>query len=130
MPRISARDALVGVALTTVIVSGYVFENQPRSSRVGILQEVYTSPACLAGGSPRRGSPTIQQAWSRTIGTPIADAKADFVGMATVILYYNAGGNTRQLTFLRAAGHRWRVSDDLVTSAWVTRVCGSGTSTG
>ena len=127
-PRIGARDALVGLALTAAIVSGYAFENQPRGSRAGILRDVYASPVCLAHGLPRRDSPTVEQAWSRTIGTPIAAAKADFVGMTTVILYYNAGGSTGQLTFLRAARHRWRFSDDLVTAAWVAHVCGPGTS--
>jgi hypothetical protein len=126
LPRIGARDVLVGVALTAAIVSGFVFESRPRSSRAGLLREVYASPVCLSGGVPRAGSPTIRQAWARTIGTPIADAKADFVGMTTVILYYSGS----HLTFLHAVGHRWRFSDDLVTAAWVDRVCGPGTSNG
>lgn len=118
------RDALVAVALTAAIVSGYVFETRPRSTDQAALADLYRSPVCVrADGRPLTGSPTVAQAWQRTIGTPIAQATHDFVGMTTIELRYSAGGNAHHLAFYQVGVHGWRFNDDVETAEWVRDIC-------
>ena len=120
------RDAIVAVAITAAIVSGYVFETRPRSTDQGALVDLYRSPVCIgAGGQPLAGSPTVAQAWQRTIGTPVAQAKHDFVGMGTIELRYSVGGNTHHLAFYQVGAHGWLFNEDVETAEWVRGICGA-----
>lgn len=119
------RDAIVAVALTAAIVSGYVFETRPRSTDRAALADLYRSAVCTGSdGRPLAGSPTVAQAWERTIGTPVARATHDFVGMTTIELRYSAGGNAHHLAFYQVGAHGWHFNNDVETAEWVRGICG------
>jgi hypothetical protein len=121
------RDALVAVAMVVIITGGYMYSTRPSTSRAGILRDLYASPVCLdAHGAPRAGAPTVAQAWTRTTGTAIGQAHADFIGMSTIELYLGPTSSKRYLTFIQTGPHRWRFNEDANTSTWVAGVCGSG----
>jgi hypothetical protein len=120
-----SRDVLVAAAMTLAIASGYVFATRPRSSHAAVLRDLYASPLCLrTDGNPRPDSPTIEQAWLRTVKVPIAQATPDFIGMSTIELHFTAAGAARSLSFIVAGSHRWRFNDDVTTAAWMADVCG------
>ena len=119
------RDALVAVTFTAVIVSGYVFENRPRSSHAAALRDLYRSPVCLsADGSALPGSPTVATAWERTIRIPLTRTHIDFIGLGTIELRFLADTEMGHLTFIDAGADHWHANDDVATSAWVRHVCG------
>ena len=65
---ISSRDALVATVITAGILGGWYVENRPRAGHAADLRDLYASPVCVrADGSPAPGSPTVRQAWARTI---------------------------------------------------------------
>lgn len=120
-----SRDVLVAAAMTLAIASGYVFATRPRSSHAAVLRDLYASPLCLrTDGNPRPDSPTIEQAWLRTVKIPIAQATPDFIGMSTIELHFTADGAARSLSFIVAGSHRWRFNDDATTATWMAGVCG------
>ena len=120
------RDALVAAATIVLIAGGYWYATRPTGSRAAVLQDLYGSPLCLqAVGTPRPESPTIAQAWARTLGAPIARAQATFVGLDTIELSVGPPGSQRSLSFIQAGPHRWRFNEDAETIAWEARVCGA-----
>lgn len=121
-----SRDALVAVGMAVIIAGGYMYSTRPSTSRAAALRDLYASPLCLTpDSSPSTGALTIAQAWLRTVGTPIEEAHADFVGLKTIELYAGPSTSQRYLSFIQASPHRWRFNEDANTSAWVARVCGS-----
>jgi hypothetical protein len=120
------RDALVAAAMIVLIAGGYWYATRPTGSRVAALRDLYGSPLCLqAGGMPRPGSPTIAQAWARSLGAPITRARADFVGLDTIELSVGPPGSQRSLSFIQAGPHRWRFNEDAETTTWEAGVCGA-----
>lgn len=125
------RDALVAVGMTVILVGGYWYSTRPSASHTAVLRDLYASPLCVrADGSPRPGGPTVAQAWSRTMGTPIARARAGFVGLHTIEIDVGGPSSQQNLSFIQAGSHRWRFNDDAVTGAWVAHVCGSARGSG
>ncbi|HWE62360.1 MAG TPA: hypothetical protein VHB98_11670 [Chloroflexota bacterium] len=126
-----SRDALVAVGMIVVIAGGYVYSVRPRASHAAVLRDLYASPLCLhADGTPRPRGPTVAQAWAYTVRTPIARARAGFVGLSTIELFVGPSGSQRYLSFIQAGPHRWRFNEDANTISWVLRVCGAASASG
>jgi hypothetical protein len=119
------RDALVAVGMVVIMAGGYWYSARPSASYTAVLRGLYASPLCLrADGSPRPGSPTVARAWARTIGSPIEQAPASFVGLTTIEIGFGPSASRRYLSFIQAGAHRWRFNDDATTNAWVAHACG------
>lgn len=116
-----------GTLAAVVITYIWWINSQPHPTPVNALRDLAASPLCVtAGGAPLPGSPTVEAAWERFSGHPVAQAHPRYHGDRSIELQYNREGTLIPVGFVRVGdpgAHHWRPALESSTMAWANSMC-------
>ena len=122
-------SALGGVVAAVVVTYVWFVGSQRHPTPTNELPDLAASPVCLtAGGAPRPGSPTVEEAWKRIAGVAINLGQPLSHGAVSIQLHYDYAGLVVPVSFIRVGplgGHHWIPSTDPPTVSWLNVACGS-----
>jgi len=120
----SSYSVVGGVLGAVVVTAVWWLASQRHATPVSELGELSSSPLCLtAAGTPRAGSPTVSEAWTRLMRRPLAQSTPLYLGNQTVELHGSYRSEAISVGFVHTGAHSWRPAQDPYTTTWVAAAC-------